>query len=55
MHIMIIKIYNHTNMYMSFNFCMLGWSGENGEKSGKSQGILILCASGNPATRVVVA
>ena len=28
-------------------FCMFDWSGKNGDKSGKSQGILISCVSGN--------
>ena len=32
------------------NFCMFDWSGKNGKKSGKSQGILISCVSGNPGT-----
>ena len=27
---------------------MFDWSGKNGDKSGKSQGILIYCVSGNP-------
>ena len=27
---------------------MFDWSGKNGDKSGKSQGILISCVSGNP-------
>ena len=27
---------------------MFDWLGENGDKSGKSQGILISCVSGNP-------
>ena len=27
---------------------MFDWSGKNGNKSGKSQGILISCVSGNP-------
>ena len=30
------------------NFCMFDWLGKNGDKSGKSQGILISCMSGNP-------
>ena len=34
------------------NFCVIDWSGKNGDKSGKksgkSQGILISCVSGNP-------
>ena len=34
MHIMIIEIYNHTNMH-SFNFSMFDWSGKNRNKSGK--------------------
>ena len=29
---------------------MFDWSGKNGDKSGKSQGILISCVSGNPDT-----
>ena len=41
MYIMINKVY-----YLKF--CMFDWSGENGGKSGKSQGILIYCVSGNP-------
>ena len=28
---------------------MFDWSGENGDKSGKCQGILISCVGGNPA------
>ena len=28
---------------------MFDWSGKNGDTSGKSQGILISCVSGNPA------
>ena len=28
---------------------MFDWSGKNADKSGKSQGILISCVSGNPA------
>ena len=28
---------------------MFDWSGENADKSGKSQGILTSCVSGNPA------
>ena len=28
---------------------MFNWSGKNGDKSGKSQGILKSCVSGNPA------
>ena len=28
---------------------MFDWSGKNGEKSLKSQGILVSCVSGNPA------
>ena len=31
---------------------MFDWSGKNGDKSGKSQGILISCVSGNPACNV---
>ena len=27
---------------------MFDWSGKNADKSGKSQGILISCVSGNP-------
>ena len=27
---------------------MFDWSGKNGDKSGKFQGILISCVSGNP-------
>ena len=27
---------------------MFDWSGKNANKSGKSQGILIFCVSGNP-------
>ena len=27
---------------------MFDWSGKNGDMSGKSQGILISCVSGNP-------
>ena len=27
---------------------MFDWSGKNGDESGKSQGILIPCVSGNP-------
>ena len=30
------------------HFCMFDWSGKNGDESGKSQGILISCVSGNP-------
>ena len=30
------------------NFCMFDWSGKNGDKSGKSQGIWISCVSYNP-------
>ena len=30
------------------NFDMFDWSGKNGDKSGKSQGILISCVSYNP-------
>ena len=29
------------------NFCMFDWSVKNGDKSGKSHGILISCVSGN--------
>ena len=29
------------------NFCMFDWSGRNEDYSGKSQGILISCVSGN--------
>ena len=29
---------------------MFNWSGKNGDKSGKSQGILLSCVSGNPVT-----
>ena len=28
---------------------MFNWSGKNGDKSGKSQGIMKSCVSGNPA------
>ena len=27
---------------------MFDWSGKNGDKSGKGQGILVSCVSGNP-------
>ena len=37
MYLMIIMIYNHNNT-TCINFCMFDWSGENGDKSGKSQG-----------------
>ena len=30
---------------------MFDWSGKNRDKSGKSQGILISCVSGNPGLR----
>ena len=30
---------------------MYDWSGKNGDKSGKSQGILISCVSGNPGRK----
>ena len=43
---MIIKMYNHTTTCL--NFSMFDWTGENGNKSGKSQGILISCVSRNP-------
>ena len=29
---------------------MFDWSGKNADKSGKGQGILISCVSGNPVT-----
>ena len=52
MHIMIIKLYNHTNMYMS-SFGYVWFVREKwrqvSERSGKSQGILKSCQSGNPA------
>ena len=35
-------------MHTRRNFCMFYWSGKNGNKSGKSQEILISCVSGNP-------
>ena len=48
MHIMIIKICNHTYKSTCHNFCMFYWSVKKGDKSDKSQGILISCVSGNP-------
>ena len=33
---------------------MCDWSGKNGDKSGKSQGNLISCVSGNPVYCLVV-
>ena len=33
---------------MCLDFWIFDWSGKNGNKSGKSQGILISCVSGNP-------
>ena len=47
MYIMINKVYNHTNTYMS-QFLYVSLVRENGNGSGKSQGILITCVSGNP-------
>ena len=35
-------------IHACFTFCMFDWSGKNGNKSGKSQEILISCVSGNP-------
>ena len=35
-------------MHRCLKFCMFDWPGKNGNKSGKSQGILIYCVSGNP-------
>ena len=36
---------------MCLNFSMFTWSRENGDKSGKSQGSLKSCVSGNPDIR----
>ena len=33
---------------------MFDWSGKNAAKSGKSQGILISCVSGNPVMRISI-
>ena len=49
MHIMIIKIYNHTNMHVLIFLCLIGQG--KIEMSGKSQGILTSCLSGNPEYR----
>ena len=46
MYTMINKVY--VLIHTCLNFCMFDWSGKHGNKSGKSQGILISCASGNP-------
>ena len=46
MNIMINKVYNQ--IHTCVNFSMFDWSGKNGNKSGKSQGILISCVSGYP-------
>ena len=33
---------------------MFDWSGKNADKSGKSQGILISCVSGNPEYYIII-
>ena len=33
---------------------MFDWSGKNGDKSGKSQGILISCVSGKPQMDLII-
>ena len=47
MYIMINKLYNHTIIH-ALNFVCLISQVKNGNKSGKSQGILTVCVSGNP-------
>ena len=47
MDIMIIRIIIIV-IHIILNFCMLHWSGIKGDKSGKIQGILMYCVSGNP-------
>ena len=49
MHIMVINIIIIL-ICTCLNIGMFDWSWKSGGKSGKSQGILISCVSGNPVT-----
>ena len=52
MYIMVNKVLNQLIHNTCGNSCMFDWSRKNGNQSGKSQGILISCVSGNPVVLI---